>query len=206
MDKKNVRVPQQKRSIEKKERIIEAASRIFMEIGYLNTNTADIAKEAGISTGSVYSYFQDKKDILLECLDRFGDTLTQQICKSISSLSVTGDISSTIKSVLRIFVNMQNWTKLLRDEILSLKYIDQDVKNYFLNIQDKMMEAVTMQLEASGYTFRHKREQTFLLFQMIMGIENELAFDHSPDINQDILIDECAQTIVPMLVKKEETL
>lgn len=203
MDKKSVRVPQQKRSIEKKEKIIEAAFRSFMKNGYLGTNTADIAKEAGISTGSVYAYFQDKKDILLECLYRFGDTLTQEICNNVSSLSITGDINVTIKNVLRIFVNVQNYSKLLRDEILSLKYIDSDIKNYFLYIQDKMMESLTNQLEASGYTFRHKCEQTFLLFQMIMGIENELAFEHTPDINKEILIDECTQTIIPMLVKKE---
>lgn len=203
MDKKSVRVPQQKRSIEKKEKIIEAAFRSFMKNGYFGTNTADIAKEAGISTGSVYAYFQDKKDILLECLYRFGDTLTQEICNNVSSLSITGDINVTIKNVLRIFVNVQNYSKLLRDEILSLKYIDSDIKNYFLYIQDKMMESLTNQLEASGYTFRHKREQTFLLFQMIMGIENELAFEHTPDINKEILIDECTQTIIPMLVKKE---
>jgi hypothetical protein len=34
-----------------------------------------------------------------------------------------------------------------------------------------------------------------------MGIEDELAFNHSTDINQEILIDECAKAIVPMLIK-----
>ena len=203
MEKKDVRIPQQKRSIEKKEKIIEAATRIFMENGYFSTNTADIAKEANISTGSVYAYYEDKKDILLACLNRFGDTLTQEICENIGSLSVTGDISSTIKKVLQIFVDFQNWTKLLHDEIMSLQYRDEDVKNYFSHIEQAMMTAVTNQLDASGYTFRHEREQTFLLFKMIMGIEDELAFDHSPDIDHDILIDECTQTILPMLIKKE---
>lgn len=202
MDKKNVRIPQQKRSIEKKEKIIEAATQIFMEHGYLNTTTADIGKAAGISTGSVYAYFEDKKDILLACLYRFGEALTQQICEKVSGLSFTGDISTTIKNVLKIFVNYHNWTKLLHDEIMSLQYIDDDVKKYFGDIQKTMMTALANQLRASGYTFRHEREQTFLLFQMIMGIEDELAFNHSSDINQEILINECAKAIVPMLIKE----
>lgn len=203
MDKKDVRIPHQKRSIEKKEKIIEAATQIFMEHGYLNTNTVDVAKAAGISTGSVYAYFGDKKDILLACLNRFGETLTQQICEKVGNLSFTGDIIRTIKNVLQILVNYHNWTKLLHDEIMSLQYIDDDVKNYFNSIQQTMMTAVTNQLKASGYAFRHEREQTFLLFQMILGIEDELAFTHSPDINQEILIDECAKAIVPMLIKKD---
>ena len=202
MDKKDVRIPQQKRSIEKKEKIIEAATRIFMEHGYFNTSTADIATAAGISTGSVYAYFEDKKDILLACLYRFGDILTQQICEKVTSLSADGDISSTIKMVLRIFVDYNNWTKLLHDEIMSLQYRDEDVKKYFLNIQATMMTALTNQLEASGYAFSHECEQTFLIFKMTMGIEDELAFNHSPNINHEILIDECTRAIVPMLIKK----
>ena len=37
---------------------------LFCEKGYYRTNTAEIAKAAGVSTGIVYSYFHDKKDIL----------------------------------------------------------------------------------------------------------------------------------------------
>ena len=59
-----VRIPKQKRSIEKKDAIIRASYTLFCEKGYYKTNTAEIAKMAGVSTGIVYSYFQDKKDIL----------------------------------------------------------------------------------------------------------------------------------------------
>ena len=38
----------------------------LMEKGYHNTNTAEIAKVAGVSTGIVYNYFKDKHDILIE--------------------------------------------------------------------------------------------------------------------------------------------
>lgn len=201
MEKKDVRIPQQKRSIEKKEKIIEAAFRIYFTKGYFGTNTADIAKEADISTGSIYAYFKDKKDILLACLNRFGDSLTEEIRKNIESLSSTGDIQNIIKNVLYIFVNSQKWNKSIHDEIMSLQYRDEDVKSYFVHIQKTMMDTITRQLNACGYTFRHEPEQEFL-FRMVMGIEDELAFDHSPDIDKDILIDECTKTILSMLTKK----
>ena len=50
----NIREPQQKRSIDKKNRIIEAGYKLFAEKGYFDTNTAEIAKEAGVSTGIIY--------------------------------------------------------------------------------------------------------------------------------------------------------
>lgn len=201
MEKKDVRIPQQKRSIEKKEKIIEAANKIFATNGYFNTNTADIAKAAGISTGSVYAYYEDKKDILLVCLNRFGEELTEKICNNVENLRATGDAKSAVKNILKIFVNINDWTKLLRDEILSLKYRDEDVKKYFEKIQNTMMEAVTNQLEECGYTFNHKNEQTFLLFHMIMSIVDELAFEHNSHVNKEILIDECAKAVLPMLSK-----
>ncbi len=202
MEKKDIRIPQQKRSIEKKEKIIEAATRIFSEKGYFCTNTVDIAKSANISTGSIYAYYKDKKDILIECLNRFGKNLTLEIYEKVGNLSVNEDIDITIKNTLGLLINYQNWSKLLRDEIMSLQYRDSDIKEYFQNIQKTMMAAVTKQLATNGYYFKHEREQTFLLFQMIMGIEDELAFTHSPSINPEILINECVQAIIPMLVKK----
>lgn len=204
MEKHDVRVPRQKRSIEKKERIIEAAYRIFNQNGYFGTNTAEIAKEAGLSTGSVYAYFTDKKDILLACLNKFGDKLTEDICREIGGLSAAGDIFVIVKKVLQILGEFHKQSKLYHNEVMSLQYRDEDVKNYFVNIQKTMMEAVTRTVGTQGYSFRHSREQTFLLFKMIDGIEDELAFNENPDIDQSILIEECSRLIISMLIKKEE--
>ena len=60
-----VREPIKATSIEKKQRIIDAGLKLFSEKGYYNTNTAEIAKAAKVSTGIVYQYFNDKKDILI---------------------------------------------------------------------------------------------------------------------------------------------
>jgi AcrR family transcriptional regulator len=43
--------------------ILEAARRIFEKSGFLNTTLQDVAKEAEISVGLIYRYFQSKEDI-----------------------------------------------------------------------------------------------------------------------------------------------
>ena len=48
-----VRIPKQKRSIEKKDAIIKASYTLFCEKGYYKTNTAEIAKMAGVDRKSV---------------------------------------------------------------------------------------------------------------------------------------------------------
>jgi AcrR family transcriptional regulator len=66
--RREVRVPQQARSRRTRERILEAAAACFEEQGYDEVTTAAIARRAGIAVGSVYDYFHDKRDILLEIL------------------------------------------------------------------------------------------------------------------------------------------
>ena len=66
MSDKEIRVPKQKRSIEKKQRIKDAAIKLMSEKGYHSTSSNEIAKEAGVSIGTFYSYYKDKKDLYKE--------------------------------------------------------------------------------------------------------------------------------------------
>ena len=50
---------------EKRERIIEAATREFANKGFDNANMSAIAKKADVSVGSFYKYFENKQDLFL---------------------------------------------------------------------------------------------------------------------------------------------
>lgn len=63
-----IRQPIKRTSIDKKQKIIKAGLKVFSEKGYYNTTTVEIAKIAGVSTGIIYNYFKDKKDIFLHSL------------------------------------------------------------------------------------------------------------------------------------------
>lgn len=45
--------------------LLSAAEALFAEKSYHNTTVADIATRAGLATGSVYRYFESKRDILV---------------------------------------------------------------------------------------------------------------------------------------------
>jgi len=47
------------------ERILDATRKVFMAKGYAGTTIDDIAREAGISRASFYTYFPTKRDVLL---------------------------------------------------------------------------------------------------------------------------------------------
>jgi AcrR family transcriptional regulator len=58
--------PGQQRAIETRQRLLEAAARVFSEHGYAAGTTNRIAEAAGHSIGSLYQYFPNKDAILAE--------------------------------------------------------------------------------------------------------------------------------------------
>lgn len=60
-----IREPIKKSSIEKKEKIIKKGFELMCDKGYHNVSCVDIAKYVSVSTGIIYQYFKDKRDIFI---------------------------------------------------------------------------------------------------------------------------------------------
>jgi TetR/AcrR family transcriptional regulator, mexJK operon transcriptional repressor len=75
--------PKQARSKQTKEKIIHAAISLIQERGYEKTTSNDIAAAAGVSVGSFYTYFTDKRQLLLTIFDRLADEFSRNIFETI---------------------------------------------------------------------------------------------------------------------------
>jgi TetR/AcrR family transcriptional regulator, fatty acid metabolism regulator protein len=53
------------RDPDKPQQILDAAVRVFARTGFYNSRVSDIAREAGIASGTIYLYFKTKDDILV---------------------------------------------------------------------------------------------------------------------------------------------
>lgn len=69
--------------LDKRRRISEAARSVFTEFGYKRANMREIAKRAGVATGTLFLYAPDKRNLLLwmtnEDLDRITDSAHAEI-------------------------------------------------------------------------------------------------------------------------------
>src|SRR5262249_4914872 len=63
-------VTDEKRLLEGKERIADAAANLFLNDGYHSTSVREIAQKAGLSVGSVFNYFTSKEEILFFLFSR----------------------------------------------------------------------------------------------------------------------------------------
>lgn len=64
---------------ERRGQILRAAVKLFSDKGYYTTTIAQIAREAGVSTGLIYQYFGDKDDVLLLSLKLVLETYEREI-------------------------------------------------------------------------------------------------------------------------------
>jgi len=55
-----------KRNMEKYHQILDAAITVFAEQGFLQSTVAQVARKAGVADGTIYLYFKNKDDILIQ--------------------------------------------------------------------------------------------------------------------------------------------
>ncbi len=197
---REIRVPRQKRSIEKKNRIIDAAYKIFSEKGYNNTNTIEIAKEAGIATGSVYAYFKDKKDIFLETLNRcYGNNFMELIINKFEEIPKDEDLLNVIRIIIRAIFDAHDTSRKLHDEVMALTFLDTDVRSYLDLLQQKLMDKVLEQLQKRNVKAKNEREKMFLIISSVDALCHECIYNETTHFDKNIAIDECAYMIKCLL-------
>jgi AcrR family transcriptional regulator len=68
-----------RRPAERPAQILDAAERVFNQRGYDRATTREIAKQAGVSEGTLYNYFSSKRAMLLGLIDSVGESWRQDI-------------------------------------------------------------------------------------------------------------------------------
>jgi len=88
------------------ENIVNAAAKLFIEVGYLNVTIEQIAKRANISKGLLYNYFSGKEELLKHIID--------QILLEMSEFSK--QILNTQNPSLKISLIIKTTFKLLKEK------------------------------------------------------------------------------------------
>src|SRR6478752_4042346 len=63
-------VKQHAASADKRELILKAATKVFAQNGFFQSQVADVARVAGVAAGTVYLYFKGKDDLLVSIFER----------------------------------------------------------------------------------------------------------------------------------------
>ena len=100
--------------MDKRELLLEAATKLFVKRGLHDTPTSAISKEAGVSAGILFHYFKTKDNLIDELYVSIKKEYTSSILNDI------GSIKSDLGKLRLIWSNSWNWA------------IDNDLKFKFL--------------------------------------------------------------------------
>jgi AcrR family transcriptional regulator len=90
--------PQQSRSQETWNAILEGAATLFETQGYEPTTTHQIAAQAGVSVGALYRYFDGKEAVLKELYQRESSSLRE---RALAEFSIADLLSRDLPALLR---------------------------------------------------------------------------------------------------------
>ena len=99
-------------------RVLSAAWQLFSENGYDKTSTRDIAKVAGVATGTVFSHFSNKIDLLKSGLEVQLHTLLVETAKSDISSTPIDRLLHFASALYPFYLSQREFIKVLFKEIL----------------------------------------------------------------------------------------
>jgi AcrR family transcriptional regulator len=102
----------QRRFVKRREEILDVAARIFAEKGYGDTKITEIADALDIADGTLYNYFDSKRDILLAIMDK-AKSDTEPLLQEIGELKTRDDIVAMLATSYDVFIAHLPFTRTL---------------------------------------------------------------------------------------------
>lgn len=184
-----VRVPQQNRSITTREKIIDSACTLFAENGYYNTNTAKIAKHAGVSTGIVYGYFHDKRDLLLEVMDRYIAEVYLPIGQLIDSFTPNHSFDELVANIVQVTISTHLEYAKIHEALHSMSCVDDVVRDKFLALENQLTHEIATKLAHIGIEGTGLTEKVHIAINLAQFLAHEYTYDKHDYIDYDVLKD-----------------
>lgn len=195
-----IRIPTQKRSIEKRNKIIEKGFELMCNNGYYNTNTNDIAKYAEVSTGIIYQYFNDKKEIFVEGIKNYSDNIMFPILEVLNNNKMEFDnLDKILDEMLNIFIKQHTLTKKAHEEMIALSHLDEDIAEIFHDKEIMTTKRIVEVLKSNQINTDNLFEKVHIIIGIVENYCHEIVYHKHESINYDVMKKEVIKIISTIL-------
>ena len=194
------RIPTQKRSIEKRNKIIAYGFELMCNKGYYNVSTNDIAKYAEVSTGIIYQYFNDKKDIFIEGIKNYSDNIMFPILNVLKNNDVKiNNLESLLNEMLDIFIKQHTLSKNAHEEMLALSHLDSDIAEIFHQKEIDTTTVIVKTLKENNISSENLFEKVHIVIGIVENYCHEMVYHHHKTMNYDVMKKEVIKIITNIL-------
>ena len=187
----------------KQRQVLISSLKLFSEIGFENTTSNLIAEHAGVSEGTVFSYFKTKEGILDAILSRFLEQVIPEVIADFSDkrfIIEQETFSLFLKSIVQdrlVFIqNNKMQVKILLSRLLIDKTISEELGNIIVRSIIKPISPILNQFKENGVIRDWSNER---IVRYILALSLSYTIPMIINDNEDINIDKVTSEIVECL-------
>jgi len=109
----------QETAAKRRAHILDAGMRCFARNGYKGTTMRDIAREAGVTTGAIYSHFNGKEELLTSLAQKFATEREEAFESSTPEMQAPRALEETLM-LLTEYLDTERAEEFLRSDIVML--------------------------------------------------------------------------------------
>lgn len=191
--------------LRKRHRIIQVATDLFLRHGYRRTSVDEIAREAHVAKGTVYTYFKNKAELLIHAI---GEEKKELVGRLVPLLEAQTDgverLRTWIQLAFEVIDQMPLTASLMRGDrevLIALEEIDPRLSEFFIQQQhaflDEMIRAAAGPEAFTGDELGHRGQALLAIVYSASFITDErlrggLSLNRFSRLLADVLVDEIA--------------
>lgn len=186
---------------DKRTAIMDAALKLFTERGFHGTSTAQISKDAGVATGTLFNYFPTKEDLINSLYFEVKGNLSHAMGKNLEAESAFQD------KLRRIWSNLVNWGVDNQEEFLFVgqfcsspyitKFTREEVMKEYVFLHRLVDEGISV-----GEIRDFSADLTIAMFYQASRTVVNLLLDSDSSLDENKIIEDGFQIIWKGLAKE----
>lgn len=154
--------------------ILQTASGLMMEQGINNTSLNDIAREAGISKGTLHYYYPSKDELIYDIAQQHFTVVKSSVLKWIENVRGQTSFAEILKVVLGSFLEAETRNKLhlylLQEAVVNNEHIRQRFQESYQEWRILIKEELDLQSELLQFNESEARALSFIIVAIIDGL------------------------------------
>lgn len=195
---KVIRTPVKKSAILKKELITKKGFELICEKGFYNVTTIDIARYAGVSTGIIYQYFKDKKDILISGLKEYSLSIFYPLIDILERIN-PNNLEEILKEIIDTFIKTHKLKEEAHDNLMAMSYLDKDIAKIFYQNEIEMTKRISTILINNGFKKDNINEKVHLIMGILDNYCHEKVYHRHDILDYEVMEKEVIKLIIKIL-------
>ena len=168
---------------DRKNQILEAAFKVFVEKGYSKATMDDIVDSSGLSKGALYHYYKSKKDLFLSLIEHWEVYTFKNFYNKESKDKKASDILRSFGQNVLKTLDEKKYAYIAEIEFWSLSNYDADIKSRSQLLYDKLLnlfeKVVKKGIKQGEFKELDIRNTAMIILAVFQGINWFVVFDEN---------------------------